>query len=393
MPTVQLLPGENLRLTDLCAHQILDTGEDNAFDELLELASDICEASISFISIMDKHRQWFKAKRGISLTEISRDDAFCAHTILQNDVFTVIDATKDERFSKNPFVTGELGVRFYIGAPIVSSEGNNLGTVCLLDTVPRKPTEKQKQRLKIIANQAARLIELHKRNTEVKKEADDIISRKSRSFHKVITSFQEYSSGLSYDLHEVVAQTIASSRFYLRLAQEDQASASEHINTVIEQLDKVVDDVRLISYKMTPPGIRILNIGETVKDSIAKTQHLFPYKIHLETHNSIEVINSNITVLLLKMLHEWLHVLKEQGNTADIFIELSLDENVNLKISDSISQFDFQGREKEIWRRTIGDRVQAFDGHVRCTSNCIQIELPAIKPEVKTGDDSNLSVY
>ena len=108
------------RLQALRRFDILDSEPEQSFDDLAALAAHICDAPIALVSLIDHSRQWFKAAIGLPMRETSRDVSFCGHAILQPDVFVVPDTSTDERFAGNPLVTGELGIRFYAGAPLVT---------------------------------------------------------------------------------------------------------------------------------------------------------------------------------------------------------------------------------------------------------------------------------
>lgn len=129
---------ESERLRTLRLFRILDSGSENAFNELTRLAATICDSPISLITLVDEDRQWFKSKVGITVSQTSRDVAFCSHAILQNDVFVVEDASRDERFASNPLVTSDPSIRFYAGAPLIVAEGVSLGTLCVIDRKPRQ---------------------------------------------------------------------------------------------------------------------------------------------------------------------------------------------------------------------------------------------------------------
>jgi PAS domain S-box-containing protein len=138
---------EAARLTALRSLEVLDTAPEAAFDELVALAAHICQTPIALISLVDEGRQWFKAKVGWGCCATPREVSFCAHTILEPDLFVVADAAADPRFADNPLVTSPPGVRFYAGAPLVTPDGHALGALCVMDRRPRELTAEQRQAL------------------------------------------------------------------------------------------------------------------------------------------------------------------------------------------------------------------------------------------------------
>jgi GAF domain-containing protein len=158
---------ESKRLKVLWQYDVLDTVPEEVFDDLTELAARICEAPIALISLVDEKRQWFKSKVGITVSETSRDFSFCAYAITQSDLFIVPDATQDERFANNPLVTSEPKIRFYAGAPLITPDGHALGTLCVIDKVPRELRPEQKQALRILARHVVTQLELRRRSREL----------------------------------------------------------------------------------------------------------------------------------------------------------------------------------------------------------------------------------
>lgn len=155
---------ESQRIQALRDYQILDTAAEKEFDELVQLAAQICEVPISLVSLIDTDRQWFKAKVGLEADETHRDLAFCAHAIHSDDMLVVEDATDDERFSGNPLVKTDPKIRFYAGKPLINPEGYRLGTLCAIDLVPRKLTKEQQFALEILSKQVVKLLEIRLKN-------------------------------------------------------------------------------------------------------------------------------------------------------------------------------------------------------------------------------------
>ncbi|WP_440957827.1 sensor domain-containing diguanylate cyclase [Oceanicaulis sp. LC35] len=132
------LGDETGRLEALRRYQVLDTDIERPFETVVSLVEDILEVPICAVSLVDADRQWFKAQRGLDVCETARDIAFCHYAIQQEEPMVVTDATQDPRFSANPLVTGEAHLRAYVGIPLVSPDGYQVGTLCVMDTRPRE---------------------------------------------------------------------------------------------------------------------------------------------------------------------------------------------------------------------------------------------------------------
>jgi GAF domain-containing protein len=158
---------EARRLKVLWQYDVLDTVPEEMFDDLTELAARICEAPIALISLIDEDRQWFKSKIGVTINETSRDISFCSRAIQQEDLFIVPDATLDERFANNPLVISDPKIRFYAGAPLITPDGYALGTLCVIDKVPRELNNEQKQALRVLARHVMTQLELRRHAKEL----------------------------------------------------------------------------------------------------------------------------------------------------------------------------------------------------------------------------------
>ena len=174
MKIAPLPENEQERLLELRKYDILDTESDVVFDNMVQLASYICKTPIAAISLVDENRQWFKAIFGLNAKETSRDVAFCAHTILEEDSLIIENALNDERFFDNPLVTGDPSIRFYAGVPLVTQRGMHLGTLCVIDTEFRQITPEQLSAIKTLAHSVMAHLELRLSHKKIRKYVDQL---------------------------------------------------------------------------------------------------------------------------------------------------------------------------------------------------------------------------
>ena len=159
---------EDNRVAALKSYLILDTIEEEDYDNLTSLASEICQTPISLISLLDDKRQWFKSHHGLDVRETPKEFAFCSHAIIDPEqIMVVTDSRQDARFANNPLVTGDPHVIFYAGVPLVDSDGFALGSLCVIDHAAKQLSESQLAALKILAKQVVNLIELRRSNAEL----------------------------------------------------------------------------------------------------------------------------------------------------------------------------------------------------------------------------------
>jgi PAS domain S-box-containing protein len=169
-----LTVNESERLLALRQYNVLDTLPEQSFDDLTRLASYICEAPIALVTLVDQDRQWFKSRVGMEATETPRDQAFCAHAIHQTGLFIIPDALADGRFADNPLVTSDPCIRFYAGAPLVTPEGHALGTLCVIDRVPRELNKSQEEALRALSRQVMTQLELRRQSARLSRLNDEL---------------------------------------------------------------------------------------------------------------------------------------------------------------------------------------------------------------------------
>lgn len=196
---------ETKRIDTVRGYGILDTPADGAFDRIAAIAARLFDVPIAIVSIVDTDRIWFKAHHGLDVQEIGRDPGLCASCILQDDAWILSDAKRDVRSLANPLVAGEFGLRFYAGVPLKTKDGYDLGTLCVIDRVPRTITPEQVAHLKDLAAVVMDQLELQLRARDAIGEMSQLIAEKEKALvqsgmmakeidHRVMNSLQLASS-------------------------------------------------------------------------------------------------------------------------------------------------------------------------------------------------------
>jgi signal transduction histidine kinase len=199
---------EEKRLAALRATELLDSLPETAFDEIVQLASMICGTPMALISLVDENRQWFKSRYGLDAPETPRDIAFCSHAIQQPDrMFVIQDAHEDERFANNPLVTSGPNIRFYAGAPLVTPDGEALGTLCVLDRVPRRLSAAQLRALDGLKHQVQSQIEL-RRHAKALREQEAVIRTQLEELRRLQSLKDDLVSMIVHDLRNPLSAVL-----------------------------------------------------------------------------------------------------------------------------------------------------------------------------------------
>lgn len=256
---------EYQRLLALDSYEVLDTIEEQVFDQLTLLAAQICGTSISLISLVDKDRQWFKSHHGLNAKETPRELAFCAHSVYSQSPLIVNDARTDERFFDNPLVTNDPNVIFYAGVPLIDSEGYVLGTLCVIDHEPKVLSSMQLESLRILSEQVIAQLTLRRAQTERKKYLNQIEQLAAQA-PGVIYQYQLYKDGRScfpfaskamQDIYEVSPDEVRRDAdiVFSRLFPDDLQKVSESIALSAKNLTTWNMDYRV---KLPTKGLRWL---------------------------------------------------------------------------------------------------------------------------------------
>ncbi|HEX2630151.1 MAG TPA: GAF domain-containing protein [Chitinophagaceae bacterium] len=383
MTTATLPVNEELRLQDLYSYDLLDTGSESDFDDLVELASQICQCPISLISLLDKDRQWFKARSGWEVQSTPRDVAFCSHAILQDDVMVVEDSFTDERFIDNPLATGAMNIRFYAGAPIVSPTGHKLGTLCIIDHKPKTLTTEEERALQLLSNQVTKLLEIRRKNMLIRQRAEEMLVLKSRAMRQLMQETETDKKALAANLHEGFAQEIASSILYLKMAEEQEASRIGCIQKAKQQLHATLVGMRSLSAKIAPAGAEWLTPHELVSEFVIQAAVTYPFSIKVQEATTHKEVTAELSLAAIRIMEKWLSLLVYNQEITSVSITVIVDKHLALSIEDDGRNLSAEQRTRHVVESGIYDKVHAFSGVVdllpaREGGNLFRFNLPLI---------------
>ncbi|MFC5684166.1 GAF domain-containing hybrid sensor histidine kinase/response regulator [Flavobacterium sp. MAHUQ-51] len=231
-----LIDNEQKRLEALQRYSILDTLPESTFDDATKLISYICGVPIAHISFIDDKRQWFKSEIGIGVSEVPREISFCQYTIMESEIVEINDTFLNERFKEDPNVTGGFKIRFYVGVPLTTPDGFNIGTLCALDHVVKKLDENQRNALSILAKHIMEHLELRVKNTEL-----DI---QKNIAEKALEAKERFLTNMSHEirtpLNAIIGFTDLLAETNLDVKQRDYISS---VQSAGENLFLIINDI------------------------------------------------------------------------------------------------------------------------------------------------------
>ncbi len=224
---------ERARLAELHSFEVLDTEPETVFDELVELAVEICQTPIGLISLIDDARQWFKARIGLDVCQTDRNIAFCRYALENASPLIVPDAREDPRFASNPLVIGYPHIRFYAGIPLITPRGYTLGTLCVIDTQPRELDEFQLRSLERLARQVTQQFEFRRtmrllnEETETRRQTERMLRRTNQALTELAQHESIYLGDLDTALRSIAdaaAHSLEAEAVTVRLLDDEQSS-------------------------------------------------------------------------------------------------------------------------------------------------------------------------
>jgi signal transduction histidine kinase len=277
-------PEETRRLDALTLYAVEDLLPDAAFQELTELAAQICNAPAATISILDGERQWSMSRFGFAPSEIERRLSFCNHAIQQSDILIVPDATCDERFAENPLVVGEPFVRFYAGMPLMVPEGVALGALCVFDNVPRELSDAQKQTLRVLSRQVVGQLRLRRHLHELESNITERKHLEEQLRHsQKMEGIGQLASGVAHDFNNLLT-VIQGNASLLLLGDsgEHVAESAQQIVQAVERAAALTQQLLLFSRKQRMQQVE-LDLNAVVENMTKMLHRILGEDIALTT--------------------------------------------------------------------------------------------------------------
>lgn len=367
MQTAPIPHNENARLQALYDLDILDTAEEQVFDDITQLAAEICDVPIALISLIDSNRQFLKSHYGLDVNEISRELGFCPHAILDDEVTVVEDSLQDLRFHDNPLVTGGVGVKFYAGAPLIVDDDIRIGTLCIVDQEARHLSPKKLNSLKILSRHVVDQLKLRKNVKDLKALNDNHLKtleelKESKSIaEKSSQAKSEFLSSMSHELRTPL-NVIMGFGYLLEMRLTDSKNigfvhniqnASNHL---LELINDVLDLAKIDSGNLNIE-IKSVNISQTIGMCIELVQHQvddknidLKYIPYVTPNNKPLHINADllrIKQIILNLISNAIKYNKQDG-TVEINVEtVSFDNKPFVRISIQDSGMGISNKYKE----------------------------------------------
>jgi signal transduction histidine kinase len=359
---------EASRLEALHRYGVLDTPREKQFDRVVRLASRWFDVPISLVTLLDEDRQWFKACVGVDRRETGREVSFCEHNIHDEEMLVVADASTDPRFEDNPLVTGPPGIRFYAGAPLVTPEGQILGSLCVIDTEPRDPEAMDLDVLADLASIVVDELELRVANKQ--------LTRKNQQIHQLVESLttaeETERERLSLLLQENLQQVLQAARMtVVNLAGLPGLSEKhvERIQGASALIEEAIDVTQGLSSRFAPP-VENQSLPDTFRWLAGKMHATYGLEVVLDTSDSIVIPDETLKSVLYRAARELLFNVVKHAEVEQTRLSLTEDEGtLCLTVEDEGVGFSSdQQFEEGHGLNGVRDRIEALGGNVKVSS-------------------------
>ena len=404
---------EEQRLSELYRYCVLDTPSESAFDDLAKLAAFICTTPISFVSLVDTDRMWFKAKVGLSVDEVPRTDGFGFSAILGEEFRMISDAQADETLSSHPLFASDPKIRFYAGVPLVTPRGFRIGTLCVADTRPRTLTAEQSAALATLARTVVTQLELRlllKSQMELQSCTDDVVADRTaqlsaanesllgetwertqgeKTLHELsgqlLNAQDDERRRIARDLHDTTGQTLAALAMTLAQMQPEMSlKNAARFGECVGLVSAASAEIRSLSYLLHPPLMDLIGLGAAIREFVSEFGKRAGTHITVDVAKDLGRLEGNREIVIFRIIQEGLANVHRHSGSATANIKLRYSgQNVILEITDQGRglQLDSEGKAKYgVGIKSMQERLRPFRGTLEVTSSARGTKLTAILP-------------
>jgi len=404
---------EEQRLSELYRYSILDTPSESAFDDLAKLAAFICTTPISFVSLVDTDRMWFKAKVGLSVDEVPRTDGFGFNAVLGEESRMISDAQADETLSSHPLFVSDPKIRFYAGVPLVTPRGFRIGTLCVADTRPRTLTAEQSAALATLARTVVTQLELRlllKSQMELQSCTDDVVADRTaqlsaanesllgetwertqgeKTLHELsgqlLNAQDDERRRIARDLHDTTGQTLAALAMTLAQMQPEMSPKNAaRFGECVGLVSAASAEIRSLSYLLHPPLMDLIGLGAAIREFVSEFGKRAGTHITVDVAKDLGRLEGNREIVIFRIIQEGLANVHRHSGSATANIKLRYSgPNVILEITDQGRglQLDSEGKTKYgVGIKSMQERLRPFRGTLDVTSSESGTKLTAILP-------------
>ena len=404
---------EEQRLSELYRYCVLDTPSESAFDDLAKLAAFICTTPISFVSLVDTDRMWFKAKVGLSVDEVPRTDGFGFSAILGEEFRMISDAQADETLSSHPLFASDPKIRFYAGVPLVTPRGFRIGTLCVADTRPRTLTAEQSAALATLARTVVTQLELRlllKSQMELQSSTDDVVADRTaqlsaanesllgetwertqgeKTLHELsgqlLNAQDDERRRIARDLHDTTGQTLAALAMTLAQMQPEMSlKNAARFGECVGLVSAASAEIRSLSYLLHPPLMDLIGLGAAIREFVSEFGKRAGTHITVDVAKDLGRLEGNREIVIFRIIQEGLANVHRHSGSATANIKLRYSgQNVILEITDQGRglQLDSEGKTKYgVGIKSMQERLRPFRGTLEVTSSASGTNLTAILP-------------
>ena len=399
--------------SELYRYSVLDTPSESAFDDLAKLAAFICTTPISFVSLVDTDRMWFKAKVGLSVDEIPRTDGFGFSAILGEEFRMISDAQADETLSSHPLFASDPKIRFYAGVPLVTPRGFRIGTLCVADTRPRTLTAEQSAALATLARTVVTQLELRlllKSQMELQSCTDDVVADRTaqlsaanesllgetwertqgeKTLHELsgqlLNAQDDERRRIARDLHDTTGQTLAALAMTLAQMQPEMSPKNAaRFGECVGLVSAASAEIRSLSYLLHPPLMDLIGLGAAIREFVSEFGKRAGTHITVDVAKDLGRLEGNREIVIFRIIQEGLANVHRHSGSATANIKLRYSgQNVILEITDQGRglQLDSEGKTKYgVGIKSMQERLRPFRGTLDVTSSASGTKLTAILP-------------